>query len=259
MMQIVKPEYEVIFHVPEGFRSLEMFIENVARKCYKSEDKITDESAPKFVRNVLMKRRHLAMIEHSVASVWFQADRGFTHELVRHRLASFAQESTRYCNYSKGKFGGEIRVIAIPESENPSQELLDHWQNHAEVCEKAYFKALELSGNNPNIARMFLPIGLKTEITMTANLREWHTVFGLRAAKAAHPIMRGLARKVLREFHKRVPSIYKRQYCEMMPKDDLTLGELEYMHGQTVDEVAKLEIKLYGWEDAINKFNSSDR
>jgi len=208
-MKIMKPQYEVTFHIPEGYASIEQFLESVGRTCYKSEDRITEDSAPKFVE-MLMERRHMAMLEHCVASVRFIADRGFTHELVRHRIASFGQESTRFCNYSKGKFNSEITVIALPENTNPSQALKDHWRDHAAICEWAYFHALDL-GAKPEIARMFLPIGLKTEIVMTANLREWHTVFGLRTSEKAHPIMREISRKVLQEFAERVPAMFKKQ------------------------------------------------
>jgi thymidylate synthase (FAD) len=206
-MRVIDPSYKITFHVPEGYSTPEQFIETVARTCYKSEDKITEDSAPKFIENVLMKRGHGAMIEHCVASVQFIADRGFTHELVRHRIASFAQESTRYCNYSKGKFDSQITCISLPESTNPSEELKIHWMKHCHNCEVAYFEALNL-GAKAQVARMYLPIGLKAEVTITANLREWLTIFGLRADTPAHPIMRSLMLSVLKEFAERIPCIY---------------------------------------------------
>lgn len=197
----------ITFHYPECYPSPEVFIETVARTCYKSESKITENSASNFISNTLVKNDHLAMIEHCVATVRFIADRGFTHEIVRHRLASFAQESTRYCNYSKGKFNNQITVIAIPEETNPSEELLQHYQRSMEQCEKNYFKALEL-GAKPQIARMFLPVGLKAEIVVTANLREWMKIFELRTSKAAHPIMKKIMTEVQSEFAKEMPSIF---------------------------------------------------
>jgi thymidylate synthase (FAD) len=204
-MQIIKPSFEVTFHLPEGYATMEQFIEATARTCYKSEDRISEISATAFIRNTLVTRNHFAMIEHCVASVRFIADRGFTHELVRHRLASFAQESTRYCNYSKGKFNSQITVLELPVE--ASQELLDHYQESMAEYEKRYFKALEL-GAKPEIARMWLPEGLKAEIVMTANLREWRTVFGLRCASSAHPMIRGLMRQVHEVFKEKIPSIY---------------------------------------------------
>lgn len=206
-MRIVDPSYHITFHIPEGYDTIEQFIESAARTCYKSEDKITAESAPKFIKDVLLSRGHGAMIEHCVATVRFTADRGFTHELVRHRIASFAQESTRYCNYTKGKFDSQITCVSLPESTNPSAELKEHWRQHCIHCEQAYFKALEL-GAKAQVARMWLPIGLKAEIVITANLREWLTIFGLRADTPAHPIMRGLMIDVLKDFSEKVPCIY---------------------------------------------------
>jgi thymidylate synthase (FAD) len=204
-MNIIKPSFQVTFHIPEGYSTIEQFIEATARTCYKSEDKITESSAPTFIKNVLVSRNHFAMIEHCVVSVRFIADRGFTHELVRHRLASFAQESTRYCNYSKGKFNSEITVLELPVE--ASEELLEHYRSSMGEYEKRYFKALEL-GAKPEIARMWLPEGLKAEIVMTANLREWKTVFGLRTATAAHPMIRGLMIDVQKVFAEKIPCIF---------------------------------------------------
>lgn len=111
-MKIVEPKYEILTDISEGGIKELQQIERVARVCYKSEDKITPdgESAKKLV-GFLVKQGHEAMLEHSQLSVLFTCDRGIANELVRHRIASFAQESTRYCNYSKEKFGGEIAVI----------------------------------------------------------------------------------------------------------------------------------------------------
>ena len=119
-MKIIEPYIkEIAFHIPENYPSIEAWLERVGRTCYKSENKITEDSAPKFVR-MLRDRGHHAMLEHAVASARIVADRGVSHELVRHRLASFAQESTRYCNYSKGKFDGEITVISYPWKKDTS-------------------------------------------------------------------------------------------------------------------------------------------
>lgn len=111
-MKIVEPKYEILTDISEGGIKELQQIERVARVCYKSEDKITPdgESAKKLV-GFLVKQGHEAMLEHSQLSVLFTCDRGVANELVRHRIASFAQESTRYCNYSKEKFGGELSFI----------------------------------------------------------------------------------------------------------------------------------------------------
>lgn len=203
-MKVIKPHVdEIVFHVPEGY-TLEKWLERVGRTCYKSEDKITDTSAPKFIR-MIRKRGHHAMLEHGLISARIIADRGLTHELVRHRLASFAQESTRYCNYSHGKFSGEITVIAQPGLTEGQNRV---WTKAMEAAEQKYMELLEL-GVNAQIARSVLPIGLKSEIVISANLREWLHIFEMRADTPAHPIIRGCAIEILKELNRRMPSIYE--------------------------------------------------
>lgn len=196
---------EIIFHVPEGY-TIQKWIERAGRVCYKSEDKITEESAPKFIRK-LYRRGHYAMLEHAIASVHFSADRGMTHELVRHRPASYAQESTRYCNYSKEKFESQITVIAQPGLEG---EDLQIWNMAMVVAENTYLILLD-RGVSPQIARSVLPIALKSEIVVTTNLREWIHIFNMRCESGTHPIFRQMAIQVLAEFNNRIPSMYETQ------------------------------------------------
>lgn len=203
-MQIIQPEIKVTFHTPEGFDSFEKFIESCGRTCYKSEDRITDDSAPKFV-TMLRERGHHAMLEFGYATAHIIADRGLTHELVRHRLCSFAQESTRYCNYGKGKFGSEITVVEQPGLEGPT---LAAWKSAMRDAERHYLFLLG-QGVSPQIARSVLPIGLKTEINIGCNLREWRHIFELRCAKAAHPIIRGVMLEALEVFYARIPALYE--------------------------------------------------
>jgi thymidylate synthase (FAD) len=205
-MKIVKPSIDVTFFMPDNGESVERNIEYAARTCYKSEEKITNTSAARFVRK-LRKRGHHAMLEFGYATARITADRGLTHELVRHRLASFAQESTRYCNYSKGKFTSEITVIAQPGIEIGSDEWTV-WKNTMFHIEEAYMKLLKM-GVKPEIARSVLPIGLKAEITIGANLREWRHIFKMRCASSAHPIIRGVMLEALEEFADYMPSIYE--------------------------------------------------
>lgn len=193
-------------------------IEVAGRTCYKSEEKITDDSASAFVK-MLIKRGHEAMIEHESISVRFICDRGVSHELVRHRIASFAQESTRYVNYSKGKFGSEITVIN-PLFFDPNEELVkvdgcsyltnkyDIWDTCMEHLEKAYMMLIEL-GAKPEEARSILPNSLKTEIVVTMNLREWRHFFKLRTAKVAHPSMREVTIPLLEEMKVLLPEIFE--------------------------------------------------
>lgn len=180
-------------------------IESAARTCYKSEDRITEYSAMSMVMS-LIKHGHEAMLEHEYITVRFICDRGVSHEIVRHRVASFAQESTRYCNYSKDKFGNEITVIR-PCYFAEDTENYRIWKASCEAAEKAYFALLD-SDASPQEARSVLPTSLKTEIVMTANLREWRHFFRLRTSEAAHPQMRELTIPLLRELKSRIPIIF---------------------------------------------------
>lgn len=192
-------------------------IEKAGRTCYKSEDKITDESAYKFV-SALIKNGHEAMIEHNAITVRFICDRGVTHEIVRHRIASYAQESTRYCNYSNDKYGNEINVIDISEGIkfdskmknfdlDTIEAILQEWTVAMEDAEKHYMKMIEL-GATAQIARSVLPTSVKTEIIVTMNIREWRHFFKLRTAIDAHPQMREVAIPLLEKFKTLIPCVF---------------------------------------------------
>lgn len=206
-MRIIKPFYEILTPISEGGIKELQHIEKIGRVCYKSEDKITEdgESAKKFVK-MLINRNHGAMIEHSSLSVKFIVDRGVSHELVRHRIASFAQESTRYCNYSNDKFGNEITVIK-PCFWGKTDTNFIEWKLACEDAEVRYFRLLS-NGATPQEARSVLPNSLKTEITVTANYREWRNFFKLRTAKAAHPQMREVAIPLLKELKVLIPIVF---------------------------------------------------
>lgn len=212
-MKIIKPSYEILTPISDsGIKELQ-HIEKIGRVCYKSEDRITDdgESAKKFVK-MLINNGHEAMIEHSSLSVKFIVDRGVSHELVRHRIASFAQESTRYCNYSKDKFGNEITVI-LPCFFDTGMGVLSNslvyqeWKFACECAEERYFNLLKMDAT-PQQARTVLPNSLKTEITITANYREWRNFFKLRTAEAAHPQMREVTIPLLKELKTLIPIIF---------------------------------------------------
>lgn len=206
-MRIIEPSYEILTEISEGGIKELQHIEKIGRVCYKSEDKITEdgESAKKFVK-MLIGRGHEAMIEHSSLSVKFTVDRGVSHELVRHRIASFAQESTRYCNYSKDKFDNGITFIKPFFFENASERYVE-WEEAMNIAEQTYLKLLDL-GATPQEARSVLPNSTKTEITITANYREWRNFFKLRTAKAAHPQMTQVTRPLLKELKTRLPIIF---------------------------------------------------
>jgi thymidylate synthase (FAD) len=180
-------------------------IESAGRTAYKSESAITDESARVFVAKII-KSGHLSVIEHVSITVRVICDRGVTHEIVRHRLASYTQESTRYCNYNSNKFGNEITVIK-PCFWNDGDEKSKIWKQSMAQAEVAYSKLIAL-GATPQEARSVLPNSLKTEIVITMNLREWYHFFTLRTAPSAHPQMREITIPLLKEFQKRIPVIF---------------------------------------------------
>lgn len=202
-MKIVRPSFEIMF-LPDG-EELISNIEAAGRTCYKSEDKITPDSARKFVKRIIASG-HESVIEHSSATVRFVCDRGVTHELVRHRLAAYSQESTRYANYSKEKFGNEITVIRpVFWAEDSAQYKL--WEESMQQAESMYLRLIE-GGAKAQEARSVLPNSLKTEIVMTANLREWRHVFKLRCDGAAHPQIREIMLPLLEAFSQRIPVVF---------------------------------------------------
>jgi thymidylate synthase (FAD) len=191
-MKIVQPSFEILYPCTKEEWDQELrLIEIAGRTAYKSEEKITDTSALPFIKGIV-KRDHLAVIEFGSMAVRFITDRGVTHEIVRHRLCSFLQESTRYCNYGNDKFGNEITLIRPSTWEAMSDIARDNWTVAMQDAESAYLAMLE-HGASPQQARAVLPNSLKTEIVVKVNFREWRHIFGLRAvSKAAHPDMRRL-------------------------------------------------------------------
>lgn len=202
-MKIVKPSFEIL--TPLNGKAILQHIEVVGRVCYKSEGKITDTSCYDFVKKIIA-RGHEAVLEHYSFSVKFICDRGVSHEIVRHRLASYCQESTRYCNYSKECFDSEITVIQ-PSYMQPGMKDFQIWEKAMSACEDAYFDLLDF-GCTPQEARAVLPNSLKTEIVMTANLREWRHFLKLRTSKAAHPQIREIAIPLLMELKSIIPIVF---------------------------------------------------
>lgn len=204
-MKTIKP-YFIIEETLNGEETIKR-IERFGRTCYKSEDRITDESAKNFICNII-KRGHESVLEHEKITVRVVCDRGVSHEIVRHRIASYSQESTRYCNYSNDKFGSELTFILPVFWDNKERKKeLDLWKQAMLNAEKSYFALLE-AGAQPQEARSVLPNSLKTEIVMTMNLREWRHFFRLRTSEASHPQMRQIAQAMLAEFRNKVPFIF---------------------------------------------------
>lgn len=198
-MKVIKQEVEILTEL-YGYEILK-HLELCGRVCYKSENEITPRTCEEFVKR-LIKNGHESVLEHYSFSVKFITNRAIANEIVRHRIASFSQESTRYCNYSSDKFDNEITVIEMPYAPNHSG-----WFLSCADAETKYFQLLK-QGVSPQLARGVLPLDLKTELIMTANLREWRHFFKLRTAPEAHPQMRELATSLLNELKKDIPVIF---------------------------------------------------
>lgn len=213
-MKIIEPSFRWLDgKIPDGHAILAN-IATAGRVCYQSE-RVSDDAL--FVRT-LIERRHESVIEHGLISVMLTCDRGVTHEAVRHRIASYSQESTRYCNYGKDKFGSEITYIDITRgielcpvtSKLPPEtiaEIVKVWFKACLHAESAYMQMIEL-GASPQIARSVLNNSTKTAIVISMNPREWRHFFKLRNDPTAHPQMREVANMMLREFKNAVPVIF---------------------------------------------------
>lgn len=234
-MKLIKSSVQILDQINES--EVINKIASVARTCYKSEDNSTPEKDKALVKR-LIESGHEAMIEHYSISVKFICDRGVSHEIVRHRIAAYAQESTRYCNYTKDKFDNEITYIIpsqwideIPEGKcswadgdwmcdnGKSLSLFREDEDksidaflHAIHTDETYYNILINDGLTPQQARAVLPNCLKTELNVTANLREWRHFFKLRCSTAAHPDMRVLALDLLKQMYELVPTVFEDIY-----------------------------------------------
>lgn len=218
-MKIIEPSFSFM-HLPEGEFILG-HLEQAARTCYKSEDKCSPDSARKLLSRIV-RLGHESVLEHISVTVRIVCDRGVTHELVRHRICAFSQESTRYANYAQEKFGNEITVIR-PYFWAEDDTRYTIWRETMQACETAYLKLIE-AGASPQEARSVLPNSLKTEIVTTTNVREWRHIFRLRCDKAAHPQMRQVMVPLLQAFHERIPLLF----------DDLAESYGEFPQGATL-------------------------
>lgn len=209
-MIAIKPSAEIISG--NDYQQMLEKIERIGRVCYKSESAIHPGSAERFIQNIIA-RGHESVIEHEAISVRVICDRGVSHEIVRHRIASYSQESTRYCNYAGDKFGSQITVIDPaggftydPDNEKDRARYAV-WKEAMENAEKSYFRMIEL-GATPQEARAVLPNSLKTEIVITMNLRSWRNFFRLRCDDHAHPQMREVAGIALKVFQEKLPIFF---------------------------------------------------
>lgn len=218
MTLIIKSEYKILNKSDIKRENVAQLIEQVARTCYKSENLITEDSANKLLER-LSSSGHSAMLEFYDIVVKFICDRGISHEIVRHRLCSFAQESTRWCNYGKDKFANQVTFI-LPlvfynkeyNGKNTEKEF-EIWNKIMSESEESYLKLIN-NGISPQFARDVLPNSLKTEINVKANLREWYHIFEQRCSKEAHPDMRKLMLPLLEEFYNLIPIIYDKLFFQ---------------------------------------------
>jgi thymidylate synthase (FAD) len=195
-MRIINQSYTILYpftidnSLKEGFIKEAKLIEIAGRTAYKSENNITDDSYNDFIRRII-KNKHEAVIEFGNMGVKFTTNRGVSHELVRHRLCSFVQESTRYCNYIEEKFNNKITVVRPSSWNDYFIEDQREWENTMNELENKYFAMIN-RGRSPQQARGILPNDLKTEIVVRTNFREWRHIFKLRCTKTAHPDIRAL-------------------------------------------------------------------
>lgn len=202
-MRVIEPSVELAQDLNPG--EIMRQLERAGRVCYKSESRISDTSAEKFIANII-KSGHESVIEHVSITFKIICDRGVSHEIVRHRLASYSQESSRYCDYSNDKFGGELSFIK-PCFWGEGDENYLLWRQAMEDLERLYL-SMRKKGARPEQVRSILPNSLKTELFMTANLREWRHFLKLRTSKRAHPQMRQIALQIYEILHKNLPVIF---------------------------------------------------
>ena len=204
-MKIIEPSVKLM----RDFDGEEImkFIEQCGRTCYQSEARITENSAETFIRNII-RNGHESVLEHFSCTFEIICDRGVMAELTRHRICSFSVESTRFCDYqSNAKFGSELTFIKPCFWEEDSLPYKS-WQSAAKYAEEIYLGYREI-GNPPEQARSILPNSLKTQVIMTANLREWRTVLKLRTSKRAHPQMRQIALMILDVLKEKLPVVFE--------------------------------------------------
>ncbi len=202
-MKIIEPVVEI---EKVDYNKMMKNLERACRTCYRSEDKITEESYKTLLKNCI-NRGHESILEHEKITIRMTCDIGVYKDLTRHRHASFSIESTRYCNYGKDKFDNQIKFIE-PVNIEKNTKLYEEWQKTCEEIEKHYIKMVNL-GATPDQMRMILPHSTAAEVTMTANIREWKHVLSLRCTKHAHPAVEQVMIPLLLHLKKNMPEIFE--------------------------------------------------
>lgn len=225
-MKIIEPLVEV-----ENFDGLKIMknIERACRTCYRSEDKITEDSYKNLIKNCV-NRGHESVLEHEKITVRLTCDIGVYKDLTRHRIASFSIESTRYCNYGKDKWDNQVKFIKPCNIEGDS-ELYSNWVGTMDFIEKEYI-AMSKNGATPDQMRMILPHSTAAEVTMTANIREWKHIFELRCSKRVHPSVQQVMIPLLLYFKEQMPEIYESvDYNTEFPQEKY--AKLQIMKGES--------------------------
>ncbi len=214
MLQIIDPWIAV-----EDYDSTQIMknLERACRTCYRSEDKITEDSYKKLLTNCIT-RGHESILEHEKVTIRMCCDVGVYKDLTRHRHASFSIESTRYCNYSKGKFGSGVKVIK-PCNIDEKSDLYREWLRAMDWVD-IYYTSMSTQGATPDQMRMILPHSTAAEVVMTANIREWKHILNLRCSKHTHPAVRQVLIPLLLKFKEDMPEIFADiPYDEEFPKE----------------------------------------
>lgn len=215
-MLIIQPEIQV-----ENYDGIKIMknIERACRTCYRSEGLITEDSYKKLLKNCI-NRGHESILEHEKITIRMICDIGVYKDLTRHRFSSFSIESTRYCNYSKDKFENNIKFIkpvfytpgTMEEYDDPIKKndylKTQYWERCMKFIESDYMDMTNIVGAKPDELRMLLPHSTAAEVTMTANIREWRHILGLRCSKAAHPAIRQLLIPLLLKFKEDMPELF---------------------------------------------------
>lgn len=212
-MKIVEAQITQI--TPLNGRAMLKQIEEIARTCYRSEDKITaDGKSAEQIVKALVNAGHWAMLEHATISMRYLSNIAAYKDLTRHRHGSYAIESTRWCSYNKGKFGSEIKFldpVEIPKDTLKYQV----WLNSMEQAETNYMNLASM-GAKPDELSLVLPQSTAAEFVITANLREWNHIFGLRAVGHSRPCVRQIMQPTLELFHKEIPIVFDDVYNKMV-------------------------------------------
>lgn len=220
-MKIIEPSIEV-----EDYNPLLIMknIERACRTCYRSEDKISENSYKNLLKNCI-NRGHESVLEHEKITIRMICDIGVYKDLTRHRFASFSIESTRYCAYNKDKFGNEIKFIR-PCNIEEDTILYDLWEDAMTEVEYNYIM-MSNNGATPDQMRMILPHSTAALVTMTANIREWKHILELRCSSHAHPAVQQILIPLLLKFKEDMPEIFDSiEYNKEFPKEkyaDLTI------------------------------------